>query len=215
MNETGVWENLHKVSLQDLQKKEKTDWSRAIVDTFSVRPFFWAFRQDQVPQTWKNGNKHNILSDCQSTPLASKVTTTNRHDVTQTLALVNSVLPIVGKPDRPRFRTEILKGAPPYDSQSFKLELIKRDIIPKITKRYTPNGSGLGVTRWVVERTLSWLHQFRRLRTRYEKRLDIHQAFLTIGCCIICFKKLMNAFCKKLLVKFKLYPQCQLRYFKF
>jgi len=40
MNETGVWENLHKVSLQDLQKKEKTDWSRAIVDTFSVRPVF-------------------------------------------------------------------------------------------------------------------------------------------------------------------------------
>jgi transposase len=108
---------------------------------------------------------------------------------------VDSVQPIAGKPGRPRFRPEILQGDRAYDSKALRLELIKRGIIPKLAKRYTPNGSGLGVTRWVVERTLSWLHQFRRLRTRYEKRLDIHQAFLTIGCCIICFKKLMNAFC--------------------
>lgn len=31
--------------------------------------------------------------------------------------------------------------------------------------------------RWVVERTLSWLHQYRRLRVRYERRADIHEAF--------------------------------------
>lgn len=29
------------------------------------------------------------------------------------------------------------------------------------------HGSGLKNTRWVVERSLSWLHQFRRLRVRY------------------------------------------------
>jgi len=75
-------------------------------------------------------------------PFASKVTSANRHDVTQALALVDSVLPIVGKPGRPRFRSEILKGAPPNNSQSFRLELINLDIIPKLVKRCTPNGSG-------------------------------------------------------------------------
>ena len=55
--------------------------------------------------------------------------------------------------------------------------------------------SGLGVYRWVVERTLSWLHQFRRLRIRYERRLDIHQAFLMIACIVICYRYLENAFC--------------------
>ncbi len=30
--------------------------------------------------------------------------------------------------------------------------------------------------RWVVERTFAWLNQFRRLRVRYEKRADIHEA---------------------------------------
>ena len=47
-------------------------------------------------------------------------------------------------------------------------------------------GSGLGVYRWVVERTLGWL--------RYERRADIHEAFLSLGCSIICFRRL-TPFC--------------------
>ena len=41
--------------------------------------------------------------------------------------------------------------------------------------------------RWVVERTLAW---FRRLTVRDERRADIHQAFLTLGCALICFNTL-------------------------
>jgi transposase len=37
-----------------------------------------------------------------------------------------------------------------------------------------------------VERTLSWLNRYRRLRVRYERRADIHQAFLSLGCALIC-----------------------------
>ena len=39
---------------------------------------------------------------------------------------------------------------------------------------------------WVVERTLAWLHQFRRLNVRYERRADIHEAFLHLGAVLIC-----------------------------
>jgi hypothetical protein len=42
----------------------------------------------------------------------------------------------------------------------------------------------------VVERSISWLHQHRRLRVRWERRDDIHQAFVVIACCLICFKQL-------------------------
>jgi transposase len=55
-----------------------------------------------------------------------------------------------------------------------------------------PHGPGLGKKRWVVERTIAWLHQYRRLRVRYERRDDIHEAFLAIGCSLICLK-LLNA----------------------
>jgi transposase len=47
--------------------------------------------------------------------------------------------------------------------------------------RRTKHGSGLGRWRWVIERTVAWLHQFRRLRVRYDKRPDIHEAFLSLG----------------------------------
>ena len=53
-----------------------------------------------------------------------------------------------------------------------------------------PHGSGLGKQRWIIERTIAWLHQYRRLRVRYERRADIHQAFLQIAGCLICLKLL-------------------------
>lgn len=40
----------------------------------------------------------------------------------------------------------------------------------------------------VVERTLGWLHGFRRLRIRHEREADIHQAFLSLACSLICWR---------------------------
>jgi transposase len=42
----------------------------------------------------------------------------------------------------------------------------------------------------VVERTFAWLSQFRRLRVRYDKRADIHQAFVSLVCALICWQSL-------------------------
>src|SRR5437660_8478572 len=49
-------------------------------------------------------------------------------------------------------------------------------------------GGQFSVKQEQVERTFAWLNQFRRLRVRYEKRSDIHQAFLLLGCVLICWK---------------------------
>lgn len=59
-----------------------------------------------------------------------------------------------------------------------------------LAMRLTEHGSGLGRWRWVVERTFAWLSQFRRLRVRYDKRADIHEAFLSLGCALICWQSL-------------------------
>ena len=59
-------------------------------------------------------------------------------------------------------------------------------IEPFLARRGTEHGSGLGVYRWVVERTLSWLHAKRKLRVRTDRRTDIHQAFLSLACSLIC-----------------------------
>jgi len=157
---------------------------------------FWGAQTGPNPtDRRKSGSKHHIITDAQGIPLATKLTGANRHDVTQLLALIDAIPPISGKPGRPRRRPDRVLGDRGYDSQPHRDALKKRGIEAVLAKRNTEHGSGLGVYRWVVERTLSWLHQFRRLRVRYERRDDIHEAFMTIGSIIICWRFLHNAFC--------------------
>lgn len=63
-----------------------------------------------------------------------------------------------------------------------------RNIIPRIARRGVESSSHLGKHRWVVERTFAWLHRYRRLLVRYERRADIHSAFLTLAVALIAFK---------------------------
>lgn len=143
----------------------------------------------------KPGSKHHVLTDGRGVPIVAKTTAANRHDVTQLLDLVHRVPAIKGKPGAPRFRFDELYADRAYDSQAHRVALREMGTTPYLPKRGSDHGSGLGQKRWVVERTLSWLHQFRRLRIRYERRLDIHQAFLTIGCILICHRMLMESLC--------------------
>jgi transposase len=62
-----------------------------------------------------------------------------------------------------------------------------------IARRDTEHGSGLATERWVVERTFAWLHNFRRLRTRYERCAELHQAFMVLDCAVICLRMLSDA----------------------
>jgi hypothetical protein len=76
----------------------------------------------------------------------------------------------------------------PGTAPSFRWGL--RGIEAWLPERGTEDDRHLGIFRWVVERTIAWLHQFRRLRIRDERRADIHQAFLTLGCAVICHRYL-------------------------
>ena len=157
---------------------------------------FWGEQTGPNPtDRRKNGSKHHIITDANGVPLATTLTGANRHDVTQLLPLVLAIPPISGKTGRPRRRPERVQGDRAYHSDQHRNALVRVGIEPVLARRGVAHGSGLGTYRWVVERTLSWLHQFRRLRVRYERRADIHEAFMTLGCVIICWRTLENAFC--------------------
>ena len=79
-----------------------------------------------------------------------------------------------------------------YDHDKYRRQVRDKGITPVIARRGTEHGSGLGVHRWVVEQTIALLHWFRRLRTRWEIRDDIHEAFLSLACSIICWRRLTN-----------------------
>jgi transposase len=94
---------------------------------------------------------------------------------------------------RPRCRPDCVVADRGYDAEWIRRALRVRRILPLIAMRRTKHGSGLGCWRWVVERSFAWLNQFRRLRVRYDKRADIHEAFLSLGCVWICWQSLRNA----------------------
>ncbi|MCT8276527.1 transposase, partial [Xanthomonas translucens] len=48
----------------------------------------------------------------------------------------------------------------------------------------------LGRYRWVVECTHAWFAGMGKLRTRFERRIDIHLALLSMACCVICLRRL-------------------------
>jgi transposase len=138
----------------------------------------------------KTGSKHHLIVDAHGIPLAITLTGGNRNDVTQLLPLIDGVGPVTGKPGRPRQRSERVLADRGYDHDKYRRELRRRGVKPVIAKRGADHGTGLGRERWVVERTFAWLHNLRRLRIRYERRSEIHLAFMLLGCAVICQRTL-------------------------
>jgi transposase len=133
------------------------------------------------------------MCDGRGVPLALRLTGANRNDSQEVLALVDAVPPLQGERGRPRHRPDCVVGDRGYDAAGIRQGLRTRGILPLLAMRRTPHGSGLGRWRWVVERTFAWLNQFRRLRVRYDKRADIHEAFLSLACALICWHALRKS----------------------
>jgi transposase len=136
-----------------------------------------------------------VLVDLRGTPLVARVTKANEDDRKQLIPMVDAVPPVAGKAGAPKRRPDYLLADRGYDSDPHRRQLAARGIEPVIARRNTGHGSGLGKFRWVVERTISWLHQMRRLRSRWEKLPKMHDAFLKLGCAMICFRLLHSDFC--------------------
>lgn len=96
------------------------------------------------------------------------------------LAKIPSVSGLVG---RPRRRLDVLVGDRGHDK--CRRLVWAQGIKPVIARRGMAHGSSLGVHRWAVERTIACFHGFRRLRIRWERRDDIHEAFLDLATCMI------------------------------
>jgi IS5 family transposase len=92
-----------------------------------------------------------------------------------------------------------------YKSAEEELELIKRGYIlhiPLKKKRgeekdheqkpkAIPNRKKYSAKRWVVERTNSWHNRFRKLFTRYEKKVENYLGLVQLSCCMIIYRKVI------------------------
>lgn len=139
------------------------------------------------------GSKRHLLGERQGIPLAIVLTATNVNEITVFEQLVDSVAPVRGRVGRPRRRPDKLHADKAYDFRQARRALRKRHIQSRIARRGVDSSQRLGRRRWVVERTFAHLNQMRRLAVRYERRADIHEAFLTLSCALLAFNHLLRS----------------------
>ncbi|MCE7007119.1 IS5 family transposase [Kibdelosporangium philippinense] len=192
-NEAGVWQRLHESLLAELNAAGQLDWSRAVIDGSHVRAMKGGPKTGPSPvDRARTGSKHHLITEGHGIPLQVSLTGGNRNDVTQLMPLIQALPPVRGRRGRPRRRPDTVFADRAYDHDKYRKQVQALDITPIIARRGTAHGSGLGKYRWVVEQTFALLHWFRRLRIRWEIRDDIHEAFLRLGCAVICFRRLAN-----------------------
>ncbi|MDQ3221999.1 MAG: IS5 family transposase [Gemmatimonadota bacterium] len=142
----------------------------------------------------KPGTKRHILTERGGLPLAKLRTAANRHDSVVFEDLLDAVPPVRQPNGRRRKRPAKLHADKAYDIPRCRQALHRRHIGIRIARKGIDSSARLGRYRWVVERTLAWVNRYRRLTVRYERRADIHDAFLTLGCALICFNALQQGF---------------------
>ncbi|HET6658738.1 MAG TPA: IS5 family transposase [Rubrobacter sp.] len=185
--QAGVWERLHRVLLNRLGEADQIEWERASLDSASIPAKKGAEKTGANPtDKGKAGTKRHIVVDKRGVPLSVMTSAANMHDSMVFEELLDAIEPIKRPRGRPRKRPEKLHADKAYDDKKCARALRKRGIKRRIARKGVESSEKLGRHRWVVERTLAWVAKYRRLTIRYERRDDIHEAFLSLGCSLIC-----------------------------
>jgi transposase len=185
----GVWFRLHQVLLAQLDGADQIDWSRAAIDSTFARAFGGVEESGPNPtDRGRPGVKQHVLVDAQGIPTAGDTTPANVPEIKELLPLVDSTGPLSESGDPSPHRPNTLYADRAYDSEPHREKLRERGIEPKLARRRTEHGSKLGVYRWVAERTISWLHGFRKSRFVTEKTQEMQLAFLNLALALICFR---------------------------
>lgn len=189
----GVWLKLHAVMLAELNGADEIDWERALIDaSFAEAPLGGEDTGPNPTDRGKSGSKHHVLTDANGIPLNATTTAANVPDVKAALDVLVNKPAVGGKPGPDRELPERLQGDRGYDAEPLRALLRWMGITPVLAKRNTEHGSGLGKTRWPVERTISWLHSLGRLRRRLDKLASVQEAFLRFGCALVCLNFLVD-----------------------
>jgi transposase len=197
-NKAGVWRKLHQALLQKLECAHRINWQRAIIDASTIRATHGGEKTGKNPtDRAKRGSKRHLLTDANGIVLNLMLTAANRNDVTQLKELVRD-RPAVrcsqqtdskGRPRKARSRRfrkpKKLLGDRGYDSEPIREWLRSIDIEPKLARRRTEHGSGLGKFRWFVERGFAWMNQQGELRIRDSRMPQIYEAMLMLFAALV------------------------------
>ncbi|MEJ7641554.1 MAG: IS5 family transposase [Candidatus Nitrosocosmicus sp.] len=160
-----------------------------------------------VDRRSKLGTKRHILTDKEGIPLSVILSPASTHDikmVTEVVGYSAIKRPVsLSKTKNGRDRKQHLCLDKAYNSKTAKQEIISRGYVPhlpykrkrgeevKTETQKMPNRKRHHARRWVVERTNSWHNRFRKLYTRYEKKMENYLGLVQLSCCIIIYRKIV------------------------
>ena len=128
-----------------------------------------------------------VVADGKGIPLAVSLHGAGPHEQ---ISIQTTIQKLPRKPER-------LIGDKAYDSKRLRADLKSRGIdlivAPRdCTSKKVQDGRSLRRNRhrWKIERTMSWLGNFRRLVVRWETNDKMYQAFVHIACALITYRYL-------------------------
>jgi IS5 family transposase len=138
----------------------------------------------------KAGSKQHVVVDRGGIPLAVTLTAANEHDSIQFEGLIAALPRVQQRYGYRRKRPGKVHADKGYAFPRCRAFLSGRGMLVRIARRGVESSEQLGRHRWVVERSLAWLAKERTLTIRYERKPEIHVAFLTLACALVCLGKL-------------------------
>lgn len=184
----GIWHRLHELFLTYLKSADVLEEETVVIDSTHVRAYGGGDETGPSPvDRRKIGSKLTLLTDKNGVPLTMNVAGANVSDHRLLLKTISDFPRIGGKRGRPLEHPQDAYADAGYDSEDARTVLRWLGIEPHIRKKGTEHGSGLGKVRWVVERTISWVKGMRRLRIRYDRKIEMISAWLSIAQAAICF----------------------------
>lgn len=137
----------------------------------------------------KQGVKRSLMTDANGLPLSVVVAGANTHDIKLVADTLDALQ--TGKTGK-NLRLCMDKG---YEAEWLESYLKNNGYEPHIQSRKEESeankNSGFKAHRWVVERTHSWMNRFRRVLTRWEKKVENYEAMLHFACAIIVWNKIL------------------------
>jgi transposase len=168
--EAGVFDRLHQSVLDRLGETGRLDWSRASLDSVSVRAMGGELSGPDPTGRAEHGSKYHLLVDAHGLPSNVLVSGANRHDSLLVEPILDS-MPAIRRGGRghPRRRPAKRRRDKGYDYPRVRRYLRRRGITARIARTGRDSSARLGRHRWVVERTLGWLLSYERLALRYDR----------------------------------------------
>jgi len=133
------------------------------------------------------------VTDANGLPLVVRTGPANQPDADLALEMLEAIPACSGRRGRPRRRPKHFQGDGAYGIKDIITQVVQRQIRPLLApygRSRQEHGSGLGRTRYVVERSLSWLNNPRRLVQCYERFGDHFQAFHELAACLLCANRI-------------------------